>query len=134
MKKLFLLLLLTFTISGCGLSKNAGIVPVPTATIAPMAKATMVIDFGGGKISTYSGISARSAFEALEKVAVENDITMDVKKYDFGMLVNSINGSENTKDLAWIYYVNGKSPEVGADAYKLKDGDVVEWKYIKPTF
>ena len=43
-------------------------------------------------------------------------------------------GTENTKDLSWIYFVNGKSGEVAADKYELKNGDKVEWKYMKPNF
>ena len=133
MKKLFLLLLLAVTISGCGISNNNSSV-APVATVAPLSNATLILDFGGGKVTTYSSVLAKTAFEALEKVAVENGITMDVKKYDFGMMVNSIAGSENSKDLSWIYYVNGKSPDVGADKYELKDGDKIEWKFIKPSF
>ncbi len=29
----------------------------------------------------------------------------------------------------WVYTVNGERPSVGAGAYKLKDGDVIEWRY-----
>lgn len=29
----------------------------------------------------------------------------------------------------WVYYVNGERPSVGCDAYKLNDGDVIEWHY-----
>lgn len=134
MGKILTLILIAVIFSGCGISKRNALLPTPSATIAPLAKATLVLDFGIGAATTYEKIAAKTAFELLEKVAEENGITMDVKKYDFGMLVNSIDGRENTKDLAWIYYVNGKSADVGADSYQLKEGDVVEWKYIKPIF
>ncbi len=29
----------------------------------------------------------------------------------------------------WVYLVNGERPSVGCDAYKLSDGDVIEWHY-----
>ncbi len=29
----------------------------------------------------------------------------------------------------WLYLVNGATPNVGASAYKLKDGDSIEWTY-----
>lgn len=29
----------------------------------------------------------------------------------------------------WLYLVNGESPSEGCDQYRLKDGDVVEWRY-----
>lgn len=31
----------------------------------------------------------------------------------------------------WCFYVNGKKPNVGAGAFKLNKGDVLEWKYLK---
>lgn len=31
----------------------------------------------------------------------------------------------------WCYYVNGVKPGVSCGAYKLKSGDVVEWKYLE---
>lgn len=30
----------------------------------------------------------------------------------------------------WIYTVNGEYVEVGAEAYRPKDGDVIEWSYM----
>lgn len=135
MGKLLTLILISFVFSGCGLTQKTGtLLQTPTATIVPEVKTTLVLDYGGGKISTYSGISAKTALDALTKIAEDSNITVDVKKYNFGMLVNAIGGKENSKDLAWIYYVNGKSPDVGADKYELKDGDRVEWKYQKPNF
>lgn len=134
MGRILTLILIALIFSGCGLSNKTALLPTPSAIIVPLTKATLVLDFGGGKVTTYESVAAKTAFELLEKVTVENDITMDVKKYDFGMLVNSIDGRENSKDLAWIYYVNGKSADVGADKYELKEGDKVEWRYIKPNF
>ena len=29
----------------------------------------------------------------------------------------------------WLYKVNGQSSNVGSSQYKLKNGDVIEWKY-----
>ncbi|MBP1744241.1 MAG: hypothetical protein H6Q58_1219, partial [Firmicutes bacterium] len=31
----------------------------------------------------------------------------------------------------WCFYVNGQKPGLSAGAYKLKAGDVVEWKFLK---
>ena len=34
--------------------------------------------------------------------------------------------------MAWIYFVNGQSGSVASDQYQLKEGDLVEWKYVVP--
>lgn len=99
-----------------------------------IALSTVVLDFGEGKISTYSSILGKTAFQALQKVTSANNLNLDIKQYDFGVFVKAVGGVENTKDLSWIYFVNGKSPEVASDKYELKDEDKVEWKYTKPNY
>lgn len=145
-KRIVGFLVLIFLASGCsrtGSSENA----LPSASLLPTEVAssevkgaqsqgvltTISVDFGGGSVIN-GRLEAATAYDALQKVALQNNIKVDAKQYDFGVLVNSIGDKANTKDLAWIYYVNGKSPEVGADKYELKEGDKVEWKYVKPTF
>ncbi|MDE2311483.1 MAG: DUF4430 domain-containing protein [Patescibacteria group bacterium] len=52
------------------------------------------------------------------------------KDYGAGMgkMVLSIDGTTPDSQHYWGFYVNGKSSNVGASAYALKDGDKVEWK------
>jgi hypothetical protein len=53
-----------------------------------------------------------------------------VKHYDFGDLVESIDGVKNgTKQKYWTFKVNGKESTVGAGAYQLQAHDQVEWKF-----
>ncbi len=48
-----------------------------------------------------------------------------------GFFVQSINGIEQGNGYSWIYYINGKKATVGVSSYKLKIGDLIEWKYEK---
>jgi hypothetical protein len=107
--------------------------PVPTLEVPEKRPATLVLD-DGKTIATYSGIFAKNAFEILTTIGNQNNIPIVTKQYDFGVFVQKIANMENTKDMAWIYFVNGKSGEVAADQYELKNGDVVEWKYTKPIY
>lgn len=142
--KLAIFLIVTIFLGVLGLTKFASkSTPVTIVEQSAVLKekeqalttsATVVLDFGEGKISTYSNILGKTAFEGLQKVASGNNLNLDTKQYDFGVFVKVIGGVENTKDLSWIYFVNGKSPEVASDKYELKDGDMVEWKYTKPNF
>jgi len=75
-----------------------------------------------------------SALEFLENVTKDEKIDLETTEYDFGVLVDAIGGIGNTKEKSWIYFVNEKSAEVGAGEYVLEDGDLVEWKYIEPSF
>lgn len=72
---------------------------------------------------------ATTVYASLEKAAKDNDWELLSKDYDFGKLVVSIGGTASGKDMAWIYYVNGKPGDKAADKFKLVSGDKVEWKY-----
>lgn len=103
------------------------------AVVEQKSTVTLIID-SEDDVATYSGIQATTAFEALSEVAVQNSINLKTKQYDFGVFVESIGEKENTSDRAWIYYVNGASGEVAADKRELNDGDIVEWRYVKPEY
>lgn len=75
-----------------------------------------------------------TAFDILNNTAEKENISLDTEHYDFGVFVKAINGKESTAELAWIYFVNGESGAIAADQHKLSEGDVVEWKFIKPEF
>lgn len=104
---------------------------LPIETTSPAVSVTI---FDGSSTATYSGISALTPYEALTKIASQKQISVQTKQYDFGVFVEAIAGKENTKDKTWIYFVNGKSGEVAADKYTLKQNDTVEWNYITPIY
>jgi hypothetical protein len=86
------------------------------------------------KTTTYSGVLADNAFMALSVVAAQNNIKVVTKQYDFGVFVSQIGDQVSAKDMAWVYYINGKSGEVAADKAALKTGDSVEWRYAEPIY
>jgi len=58
---------------------------------------------------------------------------IDFQDHDYaglGFFIEEINGVKNDPAGAnWFYYVDGKLAPVGASSYKLKNNDLVEWKY-----
>jgi hypothetical protein len=110
--------------------------PLPSPSPSPVPhSAALTIDFGNRK--TYSITqdipATTSAFDLLQIVSSRQNIPLTFKSYSFGTLVESIDGLKNTPQKAWIYFVNGQSPNVGADKYLLQPGDKVDWQYIKPN-
>ena len=76
------------------------------------------------KIVTYNGVEGKTAFDLLnEKYTVEAETS------SFGVMVNSINGLKNSDTEYWLYSVNDKSPDVGADKFFTKNSDQVKWEY-----
>jgi len=99
---------------------------------------SLIIDFGDGEIQDFSSIKIEdgiSAFELLKKITTESGIELKYKDYggELGVMVEVIGGVEDSlaDEKFWQYWVNGQYAKIGASNYELKDGDVVEWKYIK---
>lgn len=90
---------------------------------------TVQIDFGDDQ-TVMATVSATTVLEALEKTNQK----VVIKDYDWGKLVEGIEGKKNTGQKAWIYYINGQAGSVGADKQEVKVKDLVEWRYEKPLY
>ena len=143
MKRLFQFLLIVFLALGLGsYLVNKGLERRPAKIDKPVVSLSdqelnhvkVVLDFGEDKLTTYSGISANNAFEALLDAVQSENLEVIYKSSDFGVFVEEIAGVKNSKDSFWLYYINGQMAEVGADKYQLKKGDIVEWRYEKSKF
>lgn len=75
-----------------------------------------------------------TALQFLTDEARARNIAISKKEYaGMGTLVEKIGEYENGTDgKYWHYYVNGALAPVGADAYTLKDGDMIEWRFHEP--
>jgi hypothetical protein len=88
------------------------------------------IDYGNGTVVWFNGTrigAGESLLNATHRVA-ELDYTM----FHFGVFVNTVNGVGGGADKYWLwsYYDGGwQSGSVGADQWRLHDGDAVEWTY-----
>lgn len=65
-----------------------------------------------------------NAFELLKENA-----EIEYKEYDFGVFVESINGTAGDDKHFWALYVNDEQSMTGADQTTVNTGDVLEWKY-----
>jgi len=73
-----------------------------------------------------------TALGQLQKAAGDNNIPLEIKTESFGSYVDSLDGLKGGTDgKYWMYSVNGKEASVGADQYKLAEGDVAEWRFTK---
>ncbi len=86
---------------------------------------------GGGTVQQttdikYKGVQGKTALALLKKYA-----DVQTKKYSFGELVTSINGTPGNGPKYWSFYVNGKLSAVGASTYVTHNGDAIEWRLEK---
>lgn len=96
-------------------------------------------------ILTISGIEETLSYIAKEDASVLDILThiakgrsLEVTTKDYGalgVLVTAIGDKENGTDgKYWQYKVNGEMPQVGADVYVPKEGDVTAWVFEASTF
>ena len=78
---------------------------------------------------TQSAYEDETAFDILNKLKMENKIEFEYTTFDFGVMVDSINGVKaDSKKEFWQLLVNGKPSNVGVSDYKIKEGDILSFE------
>lgn len=77
------------------------------------------------KTITYEGRDGETALDLLRDAGY--DVT--VESSSLGDYVTAIGDVASTKSEYWLFEVDGKMPNVGADAYETSDGEQVEWRF-----
>lgn len=112
--------------------------PFPSSANAPAeapARVSIMLDFGDGTLKTFPEAPVApgaNLFSVLQERAATEQIPFAFKEYKgLGILVTKIGPKENgAGNRYWQYFVNNRHAEVGADAYRPRPGDVIEWKFI----
>jgi len=130
-KKLSLIFLLAFTLTGAGCAKapettQPSIVPTQSVT----STLTLIVDDKSYSTTYQDNLSV---YDLMVNVRNNQDFTFDGKDYgpDMGFFVESINGikGDSEKNLYWVFYLNDKKAETGISATNLNPNDVITWKY-----
>ncbi len=108
--------LLAIPLSGCQSTPSG---QIEVRVIVTQGNSTLMLD----KLVTLDDGS--TAMDALQQVA-----TVETK-YGGGFVqaINDVRSQYPGTNKDWFYYVNEVSPNVGAAAYILHDGDVVHWDF-----
>lgn len=73
-----------------------------------------------------------SVLDLLQKAKESGKITFVAKSYDFGTLIEELNGLKNSDNgKNWMYYLNDQAATVGVESLKVTGGDKVEFKFEK---
>lgn len=73
---------------------------------------------------------AQVTFDALDRNSISYKSTGRSEAVYFTM-IDGLKARDAGPLSGWCYYVNGTKSSVSCGAYKLKAGDVVQWKYLK---
>lgn len=140
MKKIYILILVLalIVISGTAIIYFKGLPNTPQENKSYLQagqkeKVTLTVNYGGENSQTFD-ISYKEGKSALDLLQ-DTGLALEVKTYDFGVLIESINGIKNgDSGNYWLYYVNGEAPMVSADKQKVNPGDKIEFKFEKSIF
>ncbi|WP_416325106.1 DUF4430 domain-containing protein [[Eubacterium] hominis] len=69
-----------------------------------------------------------TAYSLLDKVCKANGISLDANQ-GYVKYINQIGEFDAGTSSGWLYKVNGTMPNVGSNAYHIKENDVIEWRY-----
>jgi len=98
----------------------------------------VLIDYGNETREWYNEtriLIGATLFDAIREIAKVNYTTSQ-----FGVFVTAINGKGGDPGYYWIWYIwNSTSTEweigpVAADGFTLHHGDIVAWRYEKPSW
>ncbi len=82
-----------------------------------------------GKTYDASVTEGGNGYDLMQALENEGNFTFHAKEYPgLGYFIDTINDASGSPGSYWIYYINNKKASVGVSEYKVKDGDVIEWK------
>ena len=70
--------------------------------------------------------------QAQKESKIDNSFNFKYREYTgLGVFITEINSQIGGRGSYWIYSVNGVEANVGVSNYKIKNGDIISWKYEK---
>lgn len=113
----------------------------PLSEPAPTTTASILLDFGDGRMTTYADIAVsdgQNVWQLMETLESSRGVAIEANDFggDLGMLVTGIDGIHNdaASDRFWHYWVNQRFAQVGVSAHRVNPGDQVMWKYTSGQF
>lgn len=133
MKKNFLVLaalLLLAVGGGYALSFNQGEVKGTPQVVQQEVRVTLKITADATQSYEIKVQDGASALDLLQKASSENGFTVIVEESSYGKFISAIGDKKGgTDNKYWMFYVNGEQAQVGAADYKVRNGDLIEFKF-----
>ena len=103
-----------------------------TSTQIPGNPIKITLNYGQANKSDYL-VSAhqQSLYWHLQQIAQSQNLTMQSRQTENGIVIESINNVTNNKKNQWQYFLNGEQIKVAPDLIILQPGDLIEWRYAQ---
>lgn len=103
-----------------------------TPSIAPAAQLEFEVGGDSDQQKNYQFVATVSGQSALE--LVESQVELKLKKYDFGVMIEGVNGMMADNKNYWAIYQNGEYAKAGIAQIELQKNDKIELKYEEITY
>lgn len=103
-----------------------------TPSIAPAAQLEFEVDGNKNQQKEYQFVATISGQKALE--LVESQAELKLKEYDFGVMIEGVNGLMADNKNYWAVYLNGEYAQTGIAQIKLQKDERLELKYEEITY
>src|SRR4030042_4111846 len=90
----------------------------------------IMVDYGNGTVAWFNGTRVSPGETLLNATLQVADVLYTVT--EFGAFVDAVNGVSGVENHYWLWFTydgGWAMGSVGADAWRLHDGDVVAWRY-----
>lgn len=124
-----------------GLGNDSKTISVAENTSRPTSQQVTLLIDNGKDVKNYKDINLTTGdnvFTVLQQVATTNNIKLDFNPAEssaWGVFIKQIGDKINGQNQKyWQYWVNGDQPQVAADKYELKNGDLIWWTFRESSF
>ncbi len=100
-------------------------------TPVPASTAGAALEFAVADTTAYTFIATVSGQNALE--LVQSQVQLELKKYDFGVMIEGVNGLMADNKHYWALYLNDVYAQLGIADIQLQENDKLELKYEEIT-
>ncbi len=108
---------------------------IPATETNPSIAPSAQLEFQVGESNSqkdYQFVATSSGQNALE--LVESRVELSLKKYDFGVMIEGVNGLMADNKNYWAVYQNGEYAQTGIAQIELQKNDKIELKYEEITY
>lgn len=96
---------------------------------------TIVVETKNGNFNYEADLNGiPSLYTVLNNLAQNSDFMFEYEEYDFGIMINSINGIKPEKDEFWKIFINNTEASMGVNSIKVRPEDKITFKLEKIKF
>jgi len=78
----------------------------------------------------YKAEEGATVFDVLQALCEENEISLKYQRKSYIQGIGGLNEKDCGGASGWMYLVNGEKPNKAINSYQLKNGDVIELRYV----